>query len=97
MSIVTQRRVRPGLIGAALALLFVLAVFVAPAVLFSEGPSAPSLVFASFGVLVAGLLMRGGNGASRSLGTLVAVAGALGIALAGGLVLLLLAGWGRGY
>jgi hypothetical protein len=96
MSIVTQRRPDRGLIGALLAVV-ILAVFVAPAVLFGEGLSAPSLVFASFGVLAAGMLMRGGMGASRSLGTVLVAAGALGVALASGLVVLLLAGWGRGY
>jgi hypothetical protein len=92
-----QRRFHAGSLAPTLTALLVLVVFLGPAVLFGEGLSAVGLVIAAAGVLAAGLLMRKAGGAWRSTGRILMYAGLFAVVIAGGLLALLLAGWGRGY
>jgi hypothetical protein len=92
-----QRRFRAGSLAPALAALLVLVVFLGPGILFGEGLSPVGLVIAAVGVLAAGMLMRKAGGTWRSTGRILVYAGLFAVAIAGGLLVLLLAGWGRGY
>lgn len=92
-----QPRFRAGWLAPALAALLVPLVFLGPAVLFGDGLSPVGLVIAAVGVLAAGVLMRKAGGAWRSAGRILMFVGLFAVVIAGGLVALLLAGWGRGY
>ena len=83
---------------AVIAAVVLLLVALAPTVLFGRSPGAFGLVFVSAGLLGGGLLLRrGGGGRVRKLGTGLAVAGAVALALSLGFTALVLSGWGRGY
>jgi hypothetical protein len=76
----------------------VLLVALLPTLLFGQSLSAFSLVLIGGSLLAFGLLVRRGLGpGARTLGTILVTTGALILALAVGLTVLLLAGWGRGY
>ena len=79
----------------AVVLLFVA---LAPTVLLGQSPGAFGLVLVSACLLSGGLLLRwGGDGRVRRLGSVVAGAGAIALALSLGFTALVLSGWGRGY
>lgn len=83
-------------VGAVIAALLVVLVALSPTLLFGQSLSAFGLVLMGASLLGVGLLVRWRGGASvRTLGTSLAVIGAVILAFAVGLTVLLIAG--RGY
>jgi hypothetical protein len=93
-----EPRPRKRTVGAVIAAVLVLLVALSPTLLFGQSLSAFGLVVMGASLLGVGLLVRWGGGAgARTLGTFLVIIGAVILALAVGLMALLLAGWGRGY
>jgi hypothetical protein len=98
MRSVSGARTRLGTVGAVVAAVLVLLVALSPTLLFGQPLSAFGLIVTGAGVLGVGLLGRwGGWAGGRTLGIILMAIGAVIVALAVGLLALLLAGWGRGY
>jgi hypothetical protein len=91
-------REAPSRRAAVIAALVLLFVALAPPLLFGESLGAFGLVLVSASLLGAGVLVRwGSSGRARTLGTALAMAGAIALALSLGFTALVLSGWGRGY
>ena len=85
-------------VGATVAALLVLLGVMAPTLLFGQGIGPVDLIVTGGILVVGGLLLRWAGGANtRTPGTIVAVIGALLLAVGVGFTALLLAGAGRGW
>lgn len=82
-------------VGVAIAVALVLLFLLSPMLFFGESPSPFGLVLLAGSLLGAGLLMRmQGGDRQRMVGTTLAVAGAVSLVLAVGLLVVVLASWG---
>lgn len=93
----SEPRQRLRSVGVTVAALLLLFVALSPTLLFGESISAFGLILMGGSLLLLGVVLRWGGGANaRTLGTILAVIGVVTLAFGGGLLAILLAGYGVG-